>query len=202
MTSFAIRPATADDVPAAVAALGDAFQADALIAYFFTGSPDGPLSSSMAFFSILLRARMALGMPALVLERDERVLGVAMGYDTRHPEWPARFNDEWEALERAVPGLAGRFAAYDRIADTHRPHEQHHYLGVLGVHSSIRGQGGGKALLTAFCNVSAADAESQGVYLETASPSSLEFYLRNGFELRGEAALGGNTVWCVYRSNR
>jgi GNAT superfamily N-acetyltransferase len=202
MAAFAIRPARVADVPAAVTTLGNAFAPDALMAYFFAGSPRGAPATSMEFFSILLRTRLALGMPALVLERGPEILGVAMGYDTALPPWPAAFNEEWEALERAVPGLAARLVAYDGIADAHKPLEAHYYLGVLGVHSSIRGQGAGKALLEAFCAASAADPRSHGVYLETASPDSLEFYLRNGFELRGEGMLDATRLCCVFRRHR
>ena len=54
-------------------------------------------------------------------------------------------------------------------------------------------------MLDAFCAPSRTDPKSHGVYLETASPSSLQFYYRNGFELRGEGRLDAATVWCVYK---
>jgi hypothetical protein len=54
-------------------------------------------------------------------------------------------------------------------------------------------------MLEAFCEGSSADGRSHGVYLDTANPSSLEFYYRNGFELRGEGRLGSAPLWCVWR---
>ncbi len=68
-------------------------------------------------------------------------------------------------------------------------------------HPSAQGQGAGKALLEAFCRRSALDPLSAGVYLDTANPSSLEFYLRNGFVVRGEDDLEGTPLWCVFRSD-
>ena len=104
-------------------------------------------------------------------------------------------------LEEETPGLAGRLAAYETLSRSHEPPAPHYYLGVLGVHPSAQGRGAGKALLEAFCRQSAADPLSAGVYLDTGNPSSLEFYLRNGFELRGEDALEDASLWCVFRSD-
>jgi ribosomal protein S18 acetylase RimI-like enzyme len=71
---------------------------------------------------------------------------------------------------------------------------------VIGVHPSLQRRGAGKVLLDAFCRLSADNAASSGVYLETASESSLNFYLRNGFALRGKGDLDGRPLWCVFRS--
>jgi hypothetical protein len=49
------------------------------------------------------------------------------------------------------------------------------------------------------CKPAAADAGSTGVYLETASPASLRFYIRSGLTVRGEGELDGARLWCVFR---
>jgi GNAT superfamily N-acetyltransferase len=145
--------------------------------------------------------RIALAMPALVLREEERVLGAAMGYDSERPTWPEPFAGEWARLEADTPGLAGRMAAYEALCRAHEPAAPHYYLGVLGVDPSVQGRGAGKALLEAFCRRSALDPLSAGVYLDTANPASLEFYLRNGFVVRGEDDLEGTPLWCVFRSD-
>jgi ribosomal protein S18 acetylase RimI-like enzyme len=196
---FEIRDATFGDVGAAVGALGEAFAGDPLTAYLFGDHPNGVRASTMAFFSILLRVRLEPGMPALVLERGGEVLGAVMGYDTSRPAWPAGLAEEWGRFEASAPELAARMAAYDRICEAHQPTRAHHYLGVIGVSPSLQGQGAGKALLEAFCEGSRADGRSHSVYLDTANPSSLAFYDRQGFERRGEGRLGATPVWCVWR---
>ena len=193
---FEIRPAEPADAEAVVAMLVEAFAADPLISYFF---PGGRQAGASSFFSILLRVRLALEMPVLVLSDGGKPLGVAMGYDASRPTWPASYTAEWRALEASVAGLVDRLAAYDAISDAHLPSESHYYLGVLGVHPSAQGRGAGKALLSAFCERSRADGRSGGVYLETGSAASLAFYSTNGFEVRGDGALSGAHVWCVYR---
>lgn len=196
-----VTVAEPSDVDAASHCLADAFAADPLIHHFFGDSPQGLRRSALKFFGLLLRLRITLGMPAFVLRRSGVLRGAAMGYDSTDPVWPEPFEREWADLEAATPGLGARFEVYGAIARRHQPPAPHHYLGVLGVHPSVQGQGGGRELLQAICQRSADDPLSSGVYLETANPVSLEFYRHQGFELRGEGDLGGTPLWCVFRPN-
>lgn len=196
---FKVRRANSGDVEAAVAALGEAFAPDPLMGYLFGDNPNGVRASAMTFFSILLRARLQLDMPASVLERGGEVVGATMGYDVSRPAWPAGLAEEWRRFEDSAPALAARLAAYDQICAAHQPAEDHYYLGVIGVHPSLQGKGAGKALLETFCEDARADRRSRGVYLDTANPKSLEFYDRHGFERLGEGRLGSAPIWCVWR---
>jgi GNAT superfamily N-acetyltransferase len=137
-------------------------------------------------------------MPAYVLQQGDEVQGAVMGDDTSRPIWPAPLADELRRFEAETPGFAARLDAYAKLADAYLPSEGHYYLGVIGVHPSLQGKGAGKALLDAFCAPSRTDPSSSGVYLETSSPTSLQFYYKNGFELRGEGSLDGTPVWCLY----
>jgi GNAT superfamily N-acetyltransferase len=196
---FVIRKAEARDIGVAIPALGDAFAQDPLMSYLFRDHPAGARAGAMGFFTILLKARLALDMPAYVLEQGDDVLGAVMGYDTSRPTWPAAINEEWRRFEDSAPGFGDRLAAYEKICDAYQPSEAHYYLGVIGVHPSLQGKGAGKALMDAFCELSRAEPKSGGVYLDTANPSSLAFYYRNGFELRGEGRLDTTPLWCVYK---
>lgn len=199
MMAFEVRSAQPEDVDSAVAALGGAFAGDPLMQYLFAESDDGTAAGTRAFFSILLGVRIALGMPAYVLVRDGDILGAAMGYDGSRPTWPSPFADDWRNFEAGTRGFAARLAAYEHICAAYEPAEDHYYLGVIGVRPSGQGHGGGKALLDAFCTPSRTDPGSGGVYLETASPRSLNFYLGNGFEVRGKSTLGATSLWCLYQ---
>lgn len=199
---FKVRSAESGDVGGAVAALGEAFAADPLMVYLFHDFPGGVRAGVVAFFSILLRVRIALDMPAYVLLHGDDVLGAAMGYDTSRPTWPASFAEEWRQFEDGSPAIAPRMAAYEKICDAHQPDVAHYYLGVIGVHPSLQGKGAGKALLDTFCALSHADAASHGVYLDTTNPRSLQFYDANGFESRGEGRLDGAPVWCVFQRSQ
>lgn len=196
---FTIKHATSANIPTAISALVQAFERDPLMLYLFAHHPDGIPAGIEAFFSILLRARIALAQPADVLTQDNAILGAIMGYDTSRPTWPAPLTEEWERFEASVPDFTARLAAYEDICNAHQPSEPHHYLGVIGVHPSLQGKSAGKALLDAFCARSQADPKSHGVYLDTSNPASLQFYYNNGFELRGEGNLDGAQLWCVYK---
>jgi ribosomal protein S18 acetylase RimI-like enzyme len=196
---FEVRSARPGDIQGAVTALGDAFYQDPLMSYLFRDNPKGVRVGAMEFFSILLKARIALGMPAYVLRQANGLPGAVMGNDTSRPAWPEALAAEWQQFERGVPGFAAQLAAYERICEAHQPSEDHYYLGVIGVSPSLQGKGAGKALLDAFCARSRADPRSHGVYLDTCNPRSLHFYYNNGFELRGAGSIDALTIWCVYK---
>lgn len=196
---FEVRKAEPGDISAAVAALGESFAQDPLMSFLFRESQKSVRAGAVEFFSLLLRARIALEMPAFVLQQGDKVLGAVMGYDTSRPAWPAELTEEWGRFEAHVQGFVARLRAYEEICEEYQPDEDHYYLGVIGVHPSLQGKGAGKALLDAFCARSRHDPRSRGVYLETASHGSLRFYLNNGFELRGEGSLDGAPLWCVYK---
>ena len=197
-----VRRAECGDVDAAISVLGDAFAQDPLMTYLFHDSPSGARTCAMIFFSILLRARIALGMPAYVLQQGGEIIGAAMGYDASRPKWPDTLAEEMRRFEAETPGFAPRLAAYETLAEGYQPSQGHYYLGVIGVHPSLQGKGVGRALLGAFCAPSFTDPNSEGVYLETASAASLQFYYKNGFELRGKGSLDSTTVWCLYKSTK
>lgn len=194
-----IRRAQPGDLPHAIAALGAAFARDPLMHHFFADGPGGVAIQVPRFFTILLQARLALAMPALVLEHNGQAAGLAMGYDTTRPTWPADMTHALEALEADTPRLADRFAAYDAISTACMPADPHFYLGVIGLDPTLQGRGTGKALLDAFCALSTADPLSHGTYLETANPANLPFYQRRGFDRLGEGRLGATRLWCLYR---
>ena len=193
-----LDPATEADVDAATACSAAAFAADPLMHFFFARNPTGVRAASARFFSLLMRARLALGMPTLVARHDASVAGLVMGYDTSPPEWRDEHTREWAQFESEIPGVVERFDAYERAADRFRPDTPHYYLGVIAVEPALKGKGLGRELLQAFCALSARDTRSSGVYLETGSEASLDFYLRNGFVLRGHEDLGGTPLWCVF----
>lgn len=194
------RAATIADVPRAADILVEAFAADALTAHFFHDHPKGLAWARHTFFALLMRARLALGMPCLVFERGGDLLGVVMGYDTRRPDWPSPHAQAWDAFEASAPAIGARLGAYEALCRTFVPTTPHYYLGVIGVLPAAQGTGAGKHLLNAFCRLSQSDRASSGVFLETSTPASRDFYYRNGFALLGEGTLDRTPVWCVFRA--
>lgn len=195
----AIRNATLDDCDILTDGLVEAFASDPVINFLFQRKAPGDASDGVrAFFHTLLQVRIAIGMPCLAATVNNELAGAAMGYDCTRPRWPEPYKSRWVTLLNQVPGVGSRLDAYDTEATRFEPQAPHYYLGVLGVADRFRGTGVGKALLRAYCELSNRDPGSAGVYLDTSSPHSLEFYLRNGFSIAGEGSLGGTPLWCVF----
>ena len=117
-----------------------------------------------------------------------------MGYTTVSPAWPTDLADEWDRSEKAIPGLTDRMAVYEAITATGAPATPHYYLGVIGVVPDSHGLGIGTQLRESFCDLSASDPLSSGVYLETAKASNVGFYERAGFVETGRGSLGAATL--------
>lgn len=192
-----ITVATPSDLGQAVSCLAAAFAEDPITGFLLQAGP-GYQKRVTQFFSLLMRARIALGMPVLVARDATGIHGAAMGYTTVPPDWPRDVTEEWDAFEMATPGMTDRLAIYDEIAKKCKPSAPHYYLGVIGIDPAMHGQGIGTRLLKSFCELSAADPLSGGIYLETANPANVQFYRRAGFTETGRGALGSATLWCMF----
>lgn len=192
-----ITAATPSDIDAVLACLTSAFAEDPITGFLLQAGP-GYQERLTRFFSLLLRARIALGMPVLVARGVDRIQGAAMGNVAAPRPWPDELEQEWTDLESTIPGFRQRAETYDGIAEASRPAAPHYYLGVIGTDPALRGRGIGRQLLQSFCALSAADRASAGVYLETANPSNVPFYERAGFVVTGQGQLGDATLWCLF----
>jgi ribosomal protein S18 acetylase RimI-like enzyme len=192
-----ITAAAPSDVEQAVGCLAAAFAQDPITGFLLQTGP-GYRERVTQFFSLLMRARIALKMPVLVARGTAGIHGAAMGYTTVRPAWPSGLTEDWDRFEKATPGFTDRIAVYDEIAAKGKPPAPHYYLGVIGIDPNLHGLGIGTQLLKSFCDLSASDRLSCGVYLETAKASNLGFYERAGFAETGRGSLGTATLWCMY----
>ncbi|SDQ41425.1 Acetyltransferase (GNAT) family protein [Pseudoxanthomonas sp. CF385] len=192
-----ITRATPADLLQTVDRLTLAFAHDPITGFLLQ---DGPAYRERLarFFSLLMRARIALGMPVLVARDGAEIHGMVMGNVPSPPAWPDDIAHEWEDFERAVPGMVDRLAIYEGLAAKFAPAVPHYYLGVIGVDPAKHGHGIGMRLIKTFCDLSAADGLSHGVYLETGEPSNVRFYERAGFVEAGRGTMGSATLWCMY----
>jgi ribosomal protein S18 acetylase RimI-like enzyme len=192
-----ITAASPSDIAEAVGCLATAFAQDPITGFLLQAG-QGYRARVTQFFSLLMRARIALGMPVFVARGARGIDGATMGYSTVRSSWPANLTEEWDRFEQEIPGMTDRMAIYDEVANNFKPRTPHYYLGVIGTEPTLQGSGIGTLLLKSFCAVSANDPLSSGVYLETAQPSNVGFYERAGFVETGRGSLGDATLWCMY----
>jgi len=192
-----ITTATPSDLDEAVGCLAAAFAQDPITGFLLQTGP-GYRERVTQFFSLLMRARIALKMSVSVARGTAGIHGAAMGYSTVRPEWPRGLTEDWDRFEKATPGFTDRMVVYDDVAAKYKPPAPHYYLGVIGTDPNLHGSGNGTQLLKSFCDLSASDRLSCGVYLETAQASNLGFYERAGFAGAVRGSLGSATLWCMY----
>jgi len=192
-----ITAASFSDVDETVSCLATAFAQDPITGFLLQRS-EGYRERVTQFFSLLMRARIELKMPVFVARAAHGISGATMGYSTVRSEWPVALTQEWVRFEKEIPGLTDRMAIYDEVATKFKPPAPHYYLGVIGTDPTSQGSGIGTQLLKSFCEDSASDPLSSGVYLETAQASNLGFYGRAGFVETGRGKLGDATLWCMY----
>src|SRR5262249_15208883 len=149
-----ITTAAPSDLDEAVSCLTAAFAQDPITGFLLQTGVGYPERVSQ-FFSLLMRARIALGMPVLVARDAARMHGGVMVSTRLRRKWPNDLTQEWDRFESSIPGLTDRFAVYDEIAARHKPSVPHYYLGVIGTDPHAHGRGIGTQLLEAFCELSA-----------------------------------------------
>ena len=181
--------------------LARAFAQDPLMAWFFPDE-DSRLHACAALFGLFAEHYLRHGRVDVV--RREARVAVAMW------RWP----DDQEAagdVLPTVPGLMTALMGTDRarrigeamsIISELRPPGPYAYLHLLGVDPAARGRGMGGEVLGP--GLAAAREAGLVACLETMNPANLPFYLRHGFEVRHEAALGngGPTVWALATARR
>jgi ribosomal protein S18 acetylase RimI-like enzyme len=192
-----ITAATPSDLEQAIGCLTAAFAEDPITRFLLQPGPCYR-DRLTTFFSLLMRARIALDMPVLVARDAIAIHGSVMGYATTRSSWPKAVAEDWDHFEKDIPGFTDRMAVYDEIAERYKPSLPYYYLGVIGVDPAMHGLGIGVQLLKAFCALSASDRLSCGVYLETANPLNVLFYERAGFVVTGRGSLGNATLSCMF----
>lgn len=130
---------------------------------------------------------------------DGRVGGVSVAFEPGR--WPIPAGSVvwelgWVLAAGPLPGWRGyRDDRAMRAAHVAHPHM---YLWFLGVDPDLHGQGVGRALLAELHL--AADALAVPTFLETATPSNVAFYGRDGYAPIGEIRMpSGPTMWELER---
>ncbi|MEU3730881.1 GNAT family N-acetyltransferase [Streptomyces sp. NPDC033538] len=188
-----VRPATHDDVPAAVRTLARAF-ADYPFTRHVVAADDH--QERVRRFQELFLARVAMAYGRAWVTDDRRAVAA----------WTTPDRDPGPAFAEVGPlvaELAGDRAvaleSAERALAPHRPGEPVWFLAAVGVEPRAQGAGLGTAVLRP--GLEAAERAGFPAFLETSDTGNVRFYERLGFEVTAEVSLpdDGPRTWCMLR---
>jgi ribosomal protein S18 acetylase RimI-like enzyme len=197
-----IRRAVPDDVPGIAEAMGAAFEADPVVAWFWR-RPSRRREYVAGWYELVARAHYLDHGEVFVAEEDGEIAGCAMW----SPPGGWRFTPraEWAATRYAVPRLGLRLplasVAMRRIEAKH-PRARHWYLSELGVRPQSQGRGIGSQLM--FETLARCDRDGVPAYLESSTERSRALYERHGFATTEVMHMprGGPPLWLMWRAHQ
>jgi ribosomal protein S18 acetylase RimI-like enzyme len=191
-----IRPLQRDDYDAAALIFADAFLDDpgwVAVGPDRRGHRHGVLRR---YHRTALNVIERHGGPIYGAFQDARLVGVAATFAAGlypPPAWTLAYFVPGFVL--AGPGPIVRGLRFSTVQEKGHPHDEHVYLWFLAVDPNHQRGGVGRALLARVYG----DAEAP-VYLDTANPANVPYYVSNGFEENGKAAgHRGATMWFMRR---
>ena len=192
-----VRRATVDDLDRSAEVLGLAFADYAWTRW--TVDPDDHLERVTGLQRLALES---LGLPfgqVWLATVDGIIESVAVWMDSAIPV-PAATH---RPVAEAAAALAGSRSAASLAADAQlsawRPLRHHLYLGAIGTAPAAQRRGLGARVLAPM--LALADREGTAAFLETSSPSNVDFYVRLGFTVIDQCRIagGGPDVWAMLR---
>ncbi|MER6910565.1 GNAT family N-acetyltransferase [Streptomyces sp. NPDC000594] len=188
-----VRPATPEDIPAAVRTLGRAF-ADYPYTRHVIAADDH--EERVRKLQELFLTRVGMPYGRVWVAGEGRAVAV----------WTTPERDPSPGFLEAVPlvaELAGdRATAYEEMekaAEAHRPQEPVWFLATVAVDPEAQGRGLGGAVIRP--GLEEADRTGYPAFLETATEANVRLYRRLGFTVTAElpGIDGGPRTWCMRR---
>lgn len=195
-----MRTLTADDVPAVIDVLCDAF-VDYPVMRFVLGDDDYErrLPRLVRFFVL---ARVLRGETLLGVGEGGALRGAALVSRPESPSPPTLAALREEVWLELGSGARARYEAFGAATAAFVVDAPHIHLNMLGVRRSDHGAGLGRRLTDRVHGISASDPTSTGVTLTTEDESNVAFYEHLGYEVLGRAEVGpGLRSWGFFRAD-
>ncbi|MGC9377941.1 GNAT family N-acetyltransferase [Streptomyces sp. MH13] len=188
-----VRPATQEDLPAAVRTLARAF-ADYPFTRHVVAADDH--QDRVRRFQELFLARVAMAYGRAWVTDDGRA--VAAWTTPERDPGPA-FAEVGTLVAELAGDRAAALESAERALDPYRPNDPVWFLATVGVDPGAQGTGLGTAVLRP--GLEAAERAGYPAFLETSDAGNVRFYERLGFEVTAEVSLpdDGPPTWCMLR---
>ncbi|MEV0260730.1 GNAT family N-acetyltransferase [Streptomyces sp. NPDC050617] len=191
-----VRPATGEDVPAAVRTLTRAF-ADYVYTRHVVAADDH--ESRVGRIDELFLSRIGLAYGRVWVADECRAVAA---WTTPEQDPSPGFAEIGPRIAELAGDRAAAYEAAEAALAPHRPTEPVWFLATVGVDPDAQGRGLGSAVLRP--GLRAAEEAGHPAFLETASERNVRFYERLGFTVTAEVPLpdGGPRTWCMRREAR
>lgn len=188
-----VRPATAQDVDAAVETLGQAFADYAWTRHTVAADDHGRRVRRM---QRLFFEHIGLNHGSVWVSDDASAVAVWTTPDT---DAAAAFAPLAEAAGEISGDRAEFSARAEEAMSPHRPTTPVWFLGTVGVRPDMQGRGLGKEVIRP--GLEAADRAGVPAFLETSETGNVRLYEKLGFTITAEVTLpdGGPTTWSMVR---
>lgn len=188
-----VRPATTEDVPAAVRTLTRAFTDYPFTRHVVAAA--GHQERVRRFQELFLTR---IGMPYGRVWVTQEVDAVAVWTTPEQDPTPG-FAEIGPELTELSGDRAPAFASAESALEPHRPREPAWFLATVGVDPASQGRGLGRAVIRP--GLEAAERAGHLAFLETSDAGNVEFYRRLGFTVTADLELpdGGPRTWCMSR---
>ena len=202
-TTATVERLSTDRAEQAVNVLVDSFSEYPVMQHIIgsaNGDYEGHLRKLMRFF---VAARYCRDEPVLVVKEDERAVAAAI-LTTPFPREAipslAKHRDAvWKEL--GLPARE-RYEALGRFWQLFALPEPHYHLNMIGVLKANAGSGYGRLLLDAVHELSAGDADSTGVSLNTEDENNVPLYEHFGYRVLGHVKVTDDMdTWVMFRAD-
>ena len=201
MDTSLLAPLTEPDRDAFVALMAGVFAADPwYVALFGRDAPDAE-RRRREFMAFLFDLSLWTGSELMGLWHADRLMGAYIldVPDVRVWAWPRvalRALTGPIGLSWRNAGLIRRYLGHTRSAV---PNGRTHYLALIGVAATARGQGLGRRLLERLLTRVDRDGTTGGIGLDTENAANLGFYERFGFSVSKTVELEGVVIHSLFR---
>jgi GNAT superfamily N-acetyltransferase len=197
-----IRAISSDQLEEASSVLARAFINYPVMRFCFADQGEYYNRAVRALFRFNCDRRAATGGMHLGVYDADRLVGVAGISAPGELPVPTSIVSRWAWLAAVLgPQATKRLERFGEATERQRLPMPHLTLDALGVLPGLQGRGYGRALLDATHALAESHPYTDGVYLDTESPSNVDLYEHVGYRMVGREQLDDLTIWCMFRPN-
>ena len=155
------------------------------------------LQKLVGFYS---QVRFNRNWPVVGLKDNDEIVAIMLLNEPEEGAWIESDSPELHELRASLGDEAyNRMEQFEKESSNFEPDYPHYFLGMIGVKQGVQGKGYAYRLIQHAIALSEEHPESQAIVLSTESEYNINYYLRQGFDLVDETAVGTFVTRCFVR---